>query len=262
MGDASPGPPMATFRCPAAYYQQFPTRPGHDDRGWRETELTFSADHTALVVMHAWHLGAPGEFPGWENAVDYGHRARQILAHVFPPLLDATRRARLPIFHVIDPGTTCPSAPDDPIADDLRRFRRAHVYPGLGNVADIERGFAELSPAPEATPRDHEPVAIHADHLADLCRARGVNHLIYVGFALNWCLLMSPAGMIDMGRRGFLCSTIREAVTAVENADTAAAEREKQQALWRVAVAFGFVFSLASFLAALPHPPTPPSLLD
>jgi hypothetical protein len=78
-----------------------------------------------------------------------------------------------------------------------------------------------------------------------------VNHLIYVGFAINWCLLMAPGGMVDLARHGCLCSTIREAVTAVENRESARGEREKQSALWRVALEFGFVFALEDFSAAL-----------
>ena len=62
---------------------------------------------------------------------------------------------------------------------------------------------------------------------------------------------MSPGGMVDMARHGCLCSTIAEATTAVENRETAREEREKAQALWRVAVEFGFVFRLADFLQAL-----------
>jgi hypothetical protein len=62
---------------------------------------------------------------------------------------------------------------------------------------------------------------------------------------------MSPGGMVDMRRHGCLCSTIREATTAVENRETAREQLEKQQALWRVAVEFGFVFALEDFLSAL-----------
>ena len=54
-----------------------------------------------------------------------------------------------------------------------------------------------------------------------------------------------------MRRCGVLCSTITEATTAVENRETARAEHEKQQALWRVALEFGLVFSLPDFLHAL-----------
>jgi hypothetical protein len=74
-----------------------------------------------------------------------------------------------------------------------------------------------------------------------------VNHLVYIGFAINWCLLMSPGGMVDMGQHGVMCSAIREAVTAIENRETARGEREKEQALWRIALQWGFVFGLEDF---------------
>jgi hypothetical protein len=54
-----------------------------------------------------------------------------------------------------------------------------------------------------------------------------------------------------MSRRAFMCSTIPEAVTAVENKETVRDELCKQIALWRVAVAFGFVFNLDDFMAGI-----------
>ncbi|MBI4530051.1 MAG: hypothetical protein HY709_00890, partial [Candidatus Latescibacteria bacterium] len=85
------------------------------------------------------------------------------------------------------------------------------------------------------------------------CKRDGINHLIYAGFAINWCLLLSPGGMADMQKRGVMCSTFRQAVTAVENKETARKELNKEAALWRVALAFGFVFDVGEFLAVLPH---------
>jgi nicotinamidase-related amidase len=136
----------------------------------------------------------------------------------------------------------------------MQHLRSAQGFPGVHNAADIAAGFAQLDFAPTARPVGDEGIAENGDQLAALCRAHGVNHLIYTGFALNWCLLMSPGGMTDMARHGCLCSTIREATTAVENAETVRDEREKQQALWRVALEFGFVFALDDFLKALPKP--------
>jgi hypothetical protein len=72
-----------------------------------------------------------------------------------------------------------------------------------------------------------------------------------MGFAVNWCLLMSPGGMLDMSRRGYLCSVVRQATTAVENGQTARQETCKELALWRVAVAFGFVFDATDLIEAL-----------
>lgn len=62
---------------------------------------------------------------------------------------------------------------------------------------------------------------------------------------------MSPGGMLDLSRRGIICSVFRQAVTAVENKESARVEAHKQEALWRIALAFGFVFDVADFMAAL-----------
>ena len=44
---------------------------------------------------------------------------------------------------------------------------------------------------------------------------------------------------------------IRQATTAVENKASAAGEWCKELALWRVALAFGFVYDVDDFIAAL-----------
>ncbi|ACB76173.1 hypothetical protein [Opitutus terrae] len=263
------------MRVLAELYQQFdadPLRPvpGEGYGGWHEREIELAPAHTALVVMHAWDHGSPAAFPGWWRAVEYMPRADAILRTVFPRLLGAVRASPMPVFHVISGRGRC--APRlssastaiaakprsrllvtrDPAYLELQRIRAACVFPGEHNRADIEQAFARLDFAPAARPVGREGLAEDGDQLATLCRIHGINHLIYVGFAVNWCLLMSPGGMVDMARHGCLCSTIREAVTAVENRETARDEREKQQALWRVAVEFGFVFRLESFLRALP----------
>ena len=48
-----------------------------------------------------------------------------------------------------------------------------------------------------------------------------------------------------------MCSALRQAVTAVENRETARAELCKEIALWRVALAFGFVFDVEDLVKAL-----------
>ena len=255
----------------ARLYRQFDADyarpvPGEGYGGWHTVDAELAPAHTALVVMHAWDCGEPSEFPGWRRAVEYTPRARQILTEVFPPLLAAVRASPLPVFHVVGgrdyyshlPGfqpkvprsSPAPVSPD-PTYHALQQLRHDHATPGPHNAADIAAGFARLDFAPTARPAEREGIAENGDQLAALCRAHGVNHLIYVGFAINWCLLMSPGGMVDMKRHGCLCSTIAEAVTAVENRETARDELEKQSALWRVAIEFGLVFSLADFIPAL-----------
>ena len=181
------------------------------------------------------------------------------------------RASPLPVFHVVGgdrdywshlPGyqqtallvrdtPPVPRVPQDAVLERMQQLRRTQGSPGEHNTPDVVAGFARLDFAPAGRPVGDEAIAKDGTQLAALCRAHGINHLIYVGFALNWCLLMSPGGMVDMARHGCLCSTIREATTAVENRETARQELEKAQALWRVALEFGFVFSLEDFTAAL-----------
>ncbi|HNC23141.1 MAG TPA: hypothetical protein PLU52_02965 [Opitutaceae bacterium] len=253
------------------HYQQFDADysrkvPGEGFSGWKRAMVDLSPEHTAVVVMHAWECGTMEDWPGWRRCVEYHPRALGILKDVFPPLLTAVRGSSLPLFHVVGgrdyyshlagyrrtvklagPSPRYPQVRRDPVYRRLMKFRENEVFVGKRNWPDVRAGFKKLDFAPEARPLPNEPIAKDGHQLAALCREHGINHLVYVGFAINWCLLMSPGGMVDMGRYGILCSTIPEAVTAVENKETARAEREKSQALWRVSLNSGFIFGLRDF---------------
>lgn len=140
---------------------------------------------------------------------------------------------------------------EDPVYQQLKDFRVSDISLGTHNLLDIEAGFQRLTFPPEARPLPNEDIASNANQLLALCQRDSVNHLIYTGFALNWCLLQAGGGMLDMVRHGLLCSTIREVVTALENKETARGELAKELALWRVATGFGFVYGLEPFLHAL-----------
>ena len=269
--------PTTTMALKAQFYQQFDadmTRevPGEGYGGWQEDTIALDPAHTAVVVMHAWASGTPAQYPGWYRAVEYIPREQKICREVFPPLLAAVRQSALRLYHVVGGGKyyeACPGyarakaltpppppAPprlkSDPALDALRQMRGRRVFVGEHNVPDVNAGFAKLDFDEHARPRDDEYVCENAEQLAAVCLADGVNHLVYCGFAINWCLLMSPGGMLDMSRRGAMCSALRQATTAVENRETARFELNKAEALWRVALAFGFVFDVDEFVRALP----------
>jgi len=259
----------------ASYYQQFDADydldvPGEGYGGWHRAEVEIDLDHTALVVMHAWETGTREQYPGWYRAVEYIPRAQAILEAVYPPLLAAVRERGVTLFHVVgggdyyrgypgyrkavqlaSPTPPLPQITPDPTLKALRQFRKAHVSVGAHNEQDVARGFERLDFAPQARPLGDEGIAENADQLYALCERQSVNHLIYAGFAINWCLLMSPGGMLDMSRRGLMCSALRQAVTAVESKETARTELGKQLALWRVSLAFGFVFDVEDFVRGI-----------
>lgn len=267
---------MEKINLIAQYYQQFDADfafdvPGEGYGGWKEAAIELSAEHTAVVVMHAWDAGTRQQYPGWHRAVEYIPRSVEISRTVFPGLLAAVRRSPLPLFHVVGGGNyyhqcpgyqkavalagpspgPLPQVDSDPVLEALKAFRSQRVFVGAHNRADVDRGFKALDFLPEARPIDDEGVAEDGHQLFALCKAAGINHLIYAGFAINWCLLLSPGGMADMSKRGVMCSALRQAVTAVENKETARREWCKELGLWRVALAFGFVFDVDALVGAL-----------
>lgn len=264
----------------ANYYQQFDADlsldvPGEAYGGWKQAEIDISPQHTAMVIMHAWDTGTSAQFPGWYRCVEYIPRAERICREVFPPMLKAVRESGLKLFHVVSGGDyyrsypgyklavdlagPAPTPPERVTADaslaQLQQFRSKHVFVGEHNQPDVRRGFERLDFPKEARPVGDEGIAEDAHQLFALCKPNGINHLVYSGFAINWCLLMSAGGMLDMSRRGVMCSAIRQAVTAVENKQTARTELNKELALWRVALAFGFVFDVDDFVAAMRQMP-------
>mgnify|MGYP005840110043 CR=1 FL=1 len=264
------------------YYQHFDADyaldvPEEGFEGWKQEVLEFSCRQTALVIMHAWDCGTFDQFPGWHRCVPYIPRAAEIAREVFPPLLRVVRNSPMPVFHVVAGGEYYKSTPGylravalagpspnplekiapEPHLEKLQTFRRDHVHPGAHNLEDVKRGFERLDFAPEARPLDQEGVAENGDQLFSLCKEAGVNHLVYCGFAINWCLLLSPGGMRDMQQRGLLCSALRQATTAVESKETAETELCKETGLWRVALLYGFVFDVDDFMQALAAYPAP-----
>jgi hypothetical protein len=258
------------------YYQHFDADftadvPGEGYGGWFKTSLPINPATTAVVVMHAWDAGTREQYPGWHKAVEYLPRSYEICRNVFPELLSSVRSSDLKLIHVVSnddyyssysgyQNTLALVGPEpqpsekvakDPILEQLQAFRSKYVYPGVHNIPDINEGFKHVKFPKEANPHGDEAIAATEQQLFAICKKGGINHLIYTGFAINWCLLLSPGGMADMSKRGIMCSAIRQAVTAVENKETARTQLNKEIALWRVGLAFGFVYDVDDFVAAI-----------
>jgi len=271
-----PDGPGRVVRCAANLYQQFDADhsrdvPAEGYGGWQRAEIELDLAHTALVSMHAWESGTREMYPGWYRAVEYIPRAQEICRTVYPRLLAAVRSAGATLFHVVGGGNyyqTLPGyrravelagppppapeiVPADASLEKLHALRRERVFVGPHNAADVQRGFAKLDFPADTRPVGDEGVAENGHQLLALCKQHGINHLLYFGFAINWCLLMSPGGMLEMSQHGVMCSAIRQATTAVENRDSARQQWAKELALWRVALAWGFVFDLDDLIAAL-----------
>lgn len=260
--------PMRVVNVPTWYYEQHDADfnldvPAEGYGGWKQNDLPLNLDKTAVVVMHAHDCGHREEFPGWHRVVEYIPRSYKICQEVFPGVLNAARNAGIKVYHVVAEGdfykrypgykaakeieqevNLTARAEHDSVTKFLTDFKRDRANPGAHNIDDIRRGRSNTDFLGPARPLCDEGIAETSDQLFGLCQRDGVNHLIYIGFAINWCLLMSPGGMGDMSKRGIMCSAIRQGVTAVENKETARLQLNKEEGLWRVALAFGFVYDV------------------
>jgi len=270
---------MSIIRIPTGYYRQHDadlTRevPAEGFGGWAKENLEFDLDRSAIVVMHAVDCGTAEQSPGRYRSVEYLSRSNEIATVVFPKLLGAVRDAGLRVFHlpiagdyyqhlpgylstlalteVSDrkPRMDAYSSSESSVLSRLLCFKRDNVFPGRHNT-EANLVSPKFNFYPQAVPLSHESIAEDEDQLFAICRHYRIEHLVYIGFAIDGCLLSSSGGMVDMTRRGIVCSVIREAVTAIETKETARTETAKEIALWRVAVLYGFVYELEDFMQAI-----------
>ena len=139
----------------------------------------------------------------------------------------------------------------DPIRQELADFKLKNVHPGEHNQPDIQACYPFRDFAPEARPLPGEIMVDTTRQLFMQCKRLQLSHLVYIGFAINWCLQMSPCCMTEMLRHGVLCSTVRECTTAVENKESAPQELAKALEMWKVALQFGFVYEYKDIVEAL-----------
>jgi len=231
--------------------------PGEGYKGWSKQPIPIDPEHTAIVVMHAWDCGTLETNPQSYRICEYVPRSVKIMEEKFPGFLKKVRESGFNLIHIGSQSeASLESLPGyqrvkgkwgigddrerveaDPVAKELRRINSERVFPGPAHPEDPQytRDFAIM-------PADDEDVACTTHQLFELCKERGITHLIYTGFAINWCLTMSPCGMFDMNRHGVICSAIRDLVTAVENKESCAKEDHKEYGLWAFSLCGGFVF--------------------
>lgn len=248
--------------------------------GWGETvDVDAPVGETALVSMHAENIGLIPEIPyadrgplaGYMRWLEYEGRKIDIARTVYPRLLAAARGAGLSVVHVSmgdygrkypgyaralkisgpEPRTSTPRAPGQgkfrPPDDRKSRLIFGEHYNDNRDEEHFGRYFDFAGPA---KPVGDEFVVETSHQLSSVLSSLGAWNLIYIGFAINWCLWFSGGGMVDMSRLGYRCSCIREGVTAVENKESVRGEQHKDEAMWRVSLMFGYVFGAEDFIAA------------
>ena len=89
-------------------------------------------------------------------------------------------------------------------------------------------------------PQAEDGVILTTWQLDHLCRKRGIDTLLYVGFMTDYCIMGSPGGIEDMCGLGYRCIILRDCTTAHEYADTIETGSMTKAALRRIEYAYGW----------------------
>jgi len=245
-------------------------------RGWDSEVRELDVGRCCLALMHFPDRGLTPDSewgpdcanPGYLGTVEWVPRTMEVVTFRMPRLIEAARNAGLLTAHVgvsgkfhmsgsvwercVAEAGSPPPADADVISGPpaWHEDHRRDVF-GLPREAPPKVPPHEFT-LPEAfRPQGDDIVAQHAWQLHRLLERRGVDHIIYAGWALNWCLWFSPCGMADMSRKGYTCSAVRGGCVAIENRESAVGEGNLEYAFWKTSTMFGYVFDLHDLTSAL-----------
>lgn len=231
----------------------------------RELEFCLPVAQTALVLVDLWNV---------HHIDSWVERERAVLKEAVIPVIGAARQAGLTIVQAPSPevlrnqerlrrrvygGWTDPDkdkpATDWPPADFQARrgkydtFRNPRLHPpGIRRFWDKLDKELDLNPLVKMEDTDY--VVATGDQLHGLCREREILHLVYAGFATNWCVLGRDYAVAAMHGRGYNIILLRDATEGVEFPDTLEAGWATELAIRDVEQKFGFTALSRDFLAA------------
>lgn len=255
-----------SLELPVTFYRGVPSAApeGRVTENW-----SLDPGRTALIELHCWNVGLPGEVPVpadywvFMGSLQNHERMVPIVTEVIPPLLEAARAAGMPVVHVqpervarhypkLEPPRPAPPArtgpPPLPLAtdDSARRSQRVH---GEGYME--WDGWDRIDVASPVRPQPGDTMIVTTDQFDAWLREQGITTLLFTGFCTNLCILDSPAAMKAMRERGYRCVILREATLAVEFPETL-----ETLALTRAAIQYiegwvGYSASVGDVLAGL-----------
>ena len=231
--------------------------------GYVHRNVDIDSRETALVLVDCWDHHY---IESWLT------RAKDVMTTRLAPLAAACREAGILVIHA--PGMNVAGRyadwMDDP--EDWDR-NRTDGWPPADFVArnapyeDLHWG-SEPSMSPELKDwmdyssnrmmiyRDVAPVAgdlviATGDQLHSLLRRKGILHLIYAGFATNWCVLNKDYGFRAMTWRGYNGVILRDGTTAVETHESYTTEQMRDFAVLTMEMTMGYSSTVDELIGSL-----------
>ena len=222
------------LRLNVRYYRTVPL----DRAGYESAGVELDPGRTALVVLHCWDIGCEGG-PDIENdySVGMGSRecfreAERIMRDAIRPAMDAARRAGVLVCHVehpniwakhtdcvdeLDPPAPNPSYTPGPVVVGWREGITARSH---GKDYASRSPYARMDRARVVAAEAGEPFVKETNQFDRVLRRRGIENLIYTGFATDMCVLTAPGGIGMMAGFGYRLFLVRDATLGVELPDT------------------------------------------
>lgn len=242
----------------ARYYRALPV----DAPGYEEEILELPLERTALVGMHCWNIGCPDGPPvnadfcvgmGWPQATE---EAGRIMREVIRPAMDAAREAGLPVCHV-----ECDWMDEQypQVASRRRRDQEGFPEGRPGEMLARAHGrdyltrspLAQMRRAEVVSPIGDEPLVFYTDQLDEYLRERGIENLIYAGFATDMCVLGAAGGARPMLGLGHRCILMRDGTVGVETPETFPERLATRHGIHRFEWQVGHSTTSADFATAL-----------
>ena len=202
-----------------------------DAPGYEEETFELAVGQTALVGMHCWNIGCPDGTSadvnfcvgmGWPQATA---EAARIMREVIRPAMDMARGIGMPVCHVESDWMDAQYAQ---VPSRRRRDRESFPEGLQGEMLARAHGRDYLTNSPLArmrraavvSPVGDEPLVFYTDQLDEFLRERGIETLVYTGFATDMCVLEAEGGARAMLEKGYRCLLMRDATVGVETPES------------------------------------------
>ena len=228
------------LHLPGRYYRLRPiSNPG------LETEsLELEIAKTAIVSMHCWDIGFEGG-PALDENFAVGMslpqnfaESERIMKAKIAPALEMARRHRMLVAHVTNLSIALKDPRPQEDMDPLTSNGETSLVPGASTSTPAVPGWAEyihtrahgpylnnlpycaMNTAQVVAPQPGDLYVFQSSQFDRVLRRRGIENLIYTGFAMDMCILRAGGGaeaMLELGYRVFL---MRDATLGIEYPDT------------------------------------------
>lgn len=239
----------------------FRARPTHR-AGYQGVVLRLPIEKTALIGMHCWNIGCPDGPPvdfdycvgmGWpESAAEAG----RIMAEVIRPAMDAARSIGMAVCHMECDWMDAqyPEIPSRRKKDIKPKYPRRYqkVLDRAYGPDYMERSpLAQMRRAAMVSPQGSEKLYFYTDTLVKDLQERGIENLVYTGFAADMCLLGAEGGARTMTALGYRCIVMRDATVGVELPHTFPERLATRYGLQIFEWSLGYGTTFADFMAAV-----------